>query len=84
MIKVLTPITDLDQLKVGSVIERQGTYIMVLKIRGKEILTSEHVLCSSVEESPKAIGARPELKRPLYIFNKQELIKYNCQKVTFK
>jgi hypothetical protein len=90
--KVLVPITDIEQIKVGSVIQERDLLRMVLKIEKtkvsqcKDYYVSFAVHISEVEQSPKGIMACEDLKKIQYLYTDQDFtyLDHKVKRVTFK
>ena len=92
-VKVLVPITDPTQIKVGTVVEnKQGEYIMVLKIEDYAGGQTKHYTVSAaidkreVGETPQEIMACSDLKIPKWLFGQQDFMyeAFGIRRVTFK
>lgn len=92
MNKVLVPITDIEQIKVGSVIQENSKLRMVLKIKENNVSQCKHyyvsfaVHVSEVEQSPKGIMGCENLKKIQYLYSEQDFTyhAFNVKRVTFK
>jgi hypothetical protein len=84
--KVLVQITDINQIKLGSVIQQDSCYRKVLKIVDKGYYVSYPTSIKEVDPTPEAINACPILKRIQYLYCKQEFTfpSFNVKRVTFK
>ena len=92
-VKVLVPITDPTQIKVGTVVEnKQGQYIMVLKIEETKNAQTLHYTVSAaidkkyIGETPEKIMACSDLRIPKWLFGQQDFMykAFGIQRVTFK
>ena len=92
-VKVLVPITDPMQIKVGTVVEnKQGQYIMVLKIEETKNAQTLHYTVSAaidkreIGETPQEIMACSSLKIPKWLFGQQDFMyeAFGIRRVTFK
>lgn len=92
MQKVLVPITDINQIKIGSVIQESKYLRMVLKIETETTSQSNHYYVSyavhidDIEQTPTAIISCIELKKIQYLYCAQEFTypAFNVKRVTFK
>jgi hypothetical protein len=92
MNKELVQITDMSQVKVGTVIQEGTVLRMVLKIEesvnsySKHYYVSHGVKITDVEQTPQAIVARRELKVIQYLYSSDEFINpsFRTFRVTFK
>lgn len=90
MQKVLVPITDINQIKIGSVIQESKYLRMVLKnektSQSNNYYVSYAVHIDDIEQTPTAIISCIELKKIQYLYCAQEFTypAFNVKRVTFK